>query len=387
MRAVTAIAVLLFGVGCGMGEIGPGDGHESGHPTGRNADGPSSASDSAAVDGWGNDARPRIETDTIETIDAAVADDVGSTGAVRADARGYDVAAVDSGFVLRPPPALPTYSHGACPMLRGGTTAATALNSNFQTGGQRRDFHLVVPPSYDGTGDWPLVVAYHWIRSSSAAFLRDGELVAAADRLHFIAVLPDALHTGSGAYAYDLTWPFVDLAGAPAELQFFDDLLACVGRQYHVDRARIHAAGVSAGALWLTHLSTTASVNRVASTVTISGGLADLGPWRMDYRAQANKFPALVLWGGPTDQLIINFDAASRRYRTALRGDNHFVVSCTHSAGHAMPPLPVPADGSPRLLPLWQFALDHPYGLPAGASPYRATGLPTSYPSWCSIAP
>ena len=43
-----------------------------------------------------------------------------------------------------------------------------------------------------------------------------------------------------------------------------------------------------------------------------------------------------------------------------------------------------------RLIPstkfwsLWRFMLDHPYGTPAGTSPYQQAGLPSGFPEWCT---
>ena len=107
----------------------------------------------------------------------------------------------------------------------------------------------------------------------------------------------------------------------------------------------------------------------------------------MDYVAQPNKFPALVLWGGPTDFLGVDFQKASMAYRDALRKDGHFVLQCVHTAGHAMPPVDEPTDGGTKFAMLWQFMLDHPYGLPPGTSPYKSSGTPSVFPSWCSLVP
>jgi hypothetical protein len=35
--------------------------------------------------------------------------------------------------------------------------------------------------------------------------------------------------------------------------------------------------------------------------------------------------------------------------------------------------------------PVWQFALDHPYWLADGVSPYTIAGLPAGTPEWCAI--
>jgi hypothetical protein len=107
--------------------------------------------------------------------------------------------------------------------------------------------------------------------------------------------------------------------------------------------------------------------------------------FNMTYTPQTNKFPALVLWGGPTDMFILDFAAASMKLRDALAGDNHFVVTCTHMSGHGLPPIPPPPDGGTFLAPMYEFLMDHPYGLPPKTSPYQQTGLPSDYPSWCQI--
>ena len=104
-------------------------------------------------------------------------------------------------------------------------------------------------------------------------------------------------------------------------------------------------------------------------------------------RVVPNKFPALVVWGGATDFFILNFDRASRRYRDALRQDQHAVVQCVHSAGHGIPPFAQPSDGGTKFAPFWEFFRDHPFGLPPNTTPYRQTGLPPSFPSLCSLSP
>jgi hypothetical protein len=37
------------------------------------------------------------------------------------------------------------------------------------------------------------------------------------------------------------------------------------------------------------------------------------------------------------------------------------------------------------LAALYRFALDHPYWLAFGKSPYQVNGLPAGVPSWCGI--
>jgi hypothetical protein len=291
-------------------------------------------------------------------------------------------------------PPLRPYSHGDCPVITGGPTADTSVNTRFLSAGDYRDFRFLVPDSYDGSEPWPLLFGWHWLNASSSSFVREGELETAAEEMRMLVVLFDDLENSSGESIYWFNWPFSPTPPSTAEarlkeMTFFDDLLICIRQQYNVDPCRVHAVGVSAGGLWLTYLSTTDRVDYLASIEVLSGGLAEipLQLWHMEYFPQANKFPALVLWGGPLDIIPpINFNTASLRYVEELLADSHFVVRCTHDSGHAMPPVDPPPDGGTRFRGLWQFFMDHPYGLEPGTSPYFDTGLPLDVPSWCSIA-
>jgi hypothetical protein len=263
------------------------------------------------------------------------------------------------------------------------------VNVDFPSGSTRRQFRLLVPASYDGTRELPVMFAWHWLNASSGSFVRDGELETATEEMEFIAILPDKRLKANGDKEYLFDWPFVDptAIGAEDELVFFDDMLACVAEQYRIDRRRVYAIGVSAGGLWVTHLSTTSRAPYFAAFESLSGGLGDVaGAWRMTYTPQPNKFPTLVLWGGMNDWLGVNFERASKRYRDELITDGHFVLECVHGSGHAMPPIMPPPGGGTRFYSLWKFMLDHPYGLPPGTSPYQQTGIPPGYPDWCRIA-
>jgi hypothetical protein len=90
----------------------------------------------------------------------------------------------------------------------------------------------------------------------------------------------------------------------------------------------------------------------------------------------------MVLWGGPTDQCGVDFDVASANLVGAMASSGNFLVECVHNCGHAAPPVEDPVAG---LTVLYQFALDHPYWLPAGQSPWLSTGMPAGTPGWCGM--
>jgi hypothetical protein len=297
------------------------------------------------------------------------------------------------GVVVGPtftPPPVPAYTHGTCPTLVGAPTSDAAVVTGFATGDQLRSFRLLVPDSYDGSTPYPLMFAWHWLNASSGSFVSQGELESAIDEFPFIIVLPDERQRDNGDKVYQFDWPFAETWGAEPELLFFDDLLSCVDANFNIDHAQVHGIGVSAGALWVTYLSTTTRSAHLASVVSLSGGLGAVGfngtGWQMEWAPQPRKFPAIVLWGGEHDWLGVDFEAASMAYRDALIGDGHFVVECVHDQGHAVPPIE-PPPGSTKLAFLWRFMLDHPYAVPAPTSPWQQAGMPSSLaPSWCRLA-
>ena len=335
----------------------------------------------------GPDARPAADVFDVPTaLDATSAPDVSTADDVSTKDPPADRVRVVPTEWPRTPPPIPTYSRGSCPTLRGGPDALRSLNTGFPTGPHTRQFRLVVPPNYDpnGTDRWPLLFAWHWLAGSSEMMLREGEIPQSAEQARMIVVVPDQ-RTENGQPVNPFVWPFITPTMAEADLLFTDDLLACISAQYRVDPARVHALGVSAGALWLTHLLTTPRAQHFASVAVASGGIGIFRPaFEMTWATQPNRFPAIVLWGGERDRLGIDFNAASIRLRDALIDDGHFIVTCAHDRGHALPPI-TPPPGETRFGFVWQFFRDHPYGMAPATSPWTRAGLPPSAPSWCEI--
>jgi polyhydroxybutyrate depolymerase len=101
--------------------------------------------------------------------------------------------------------------------------------------GAVRSYRLDLPAAYDGTTPYPLVFAFHGATTSGALFrsARYGNLLSTMAE-GAILVHPDALGEPSA-------W------NEPADLPFFDALLAALDAALCVDRARVFATGHSSG--------------------------------------------------------------------------------------------------------------------------------------------
>ena len=343
-----SLAALALLVACGGGDGAPPD------ATGTAADGMQPV-----------DAPPAI--DAPPPIDAALARDV----------RCGDPA--PPGAALPAP--LPPYSNGTCPQLVPG-------RNTLRSGGRDRQFLLVVP-SEAPTTPRPLMVMWHWLGASASSVLNRGGVQAAADRLHFIAAIPEAATdlaiTIPFVGTFDPKWPYLTItpeARTEQEAVFFDDMLACIAEQYPVDSSCVSTFGVSAGALWSSQLVQRRST-RLASALILSGGVGPAtGVQQVEIKGWAgaqHRVPSLVAWGGPTDQCGLNFQTASRNLETGLAG--HAIIECVHNCGHAEPPI----DDPMGLSVLYNVALDHPYWLHPGETPYAVRGLPAGMPAWCAL--
>lgn len=275
------------------------------------------------------------------------------------------------------PDPLPTYA-GTCPTLAAG-------RNTISSSGADRQFLFVIPAGLAPTESLPVLFLWHWLGGDADGFLEKGEVQAAADRLRFLAVIPET----KGDLVFKWPYSLIDSdARVEEELRFFDDMLACVAEQYAVNRNCISSAGVSAGALWTDQLAPRRS-RILASFISLSGGVGVAGDWLNPIRpwvGAEQRLPGIVLWGGPTDFCGITFQTTSRYLEDALVADGHFFVECIHNCSHSEPPL-VPPAGESKYEAIWAFPLHHPFWLRPGESPYQVTGLPSNMPVWCGIGP
>jgi hypothetical protein len=258
----------------------------------------------------------------------------------------------------------------------------TATSENTITSmGNARKFAVAVPDNLQPNEVLPVIFLWYWLKGSVNDFYTQGDVQNAVNNQRFLAVIPEA----KGDISI-WNWPFSIIdsdARQQEEYTFFDDMLTCVAAQFNVNLSCVSTAGVSAGALFTDQLIGARS-DYLASFMSLSGGVGGVvKPYASP--APPHSAPGFVLWGGPNDScVVINFQQASQTLEQSLVADCDFVVECIHNCGHGVPPFD-PDAGSSAFAGLWQFALDHPYWLPAGTSPYTTRGLPSSLPSWCAI--
>jgi hypothetical protein len=254
-----------------------------------------------------------------------------------------------------------------------------AGSNSITSSGNARSFLLAVPSNLQPTESLPIIFLWYWLKGSAQDFYTKGDVQNAVDQQRFLAVIPEAKG--------DLfeNWPFLasdSQARVDEELTFFDDMLSCVAAELSVNLSCVSTAGVSAGALFTDQL-VGARAEYLSSFLSLSGGVGGqiVAPWKRP----AHHLPSIVLWGGPDDVcLLIYFQTESQALEQALAQDCDFTIECVHNCGHSEPPFSPPM-GLSTYAGLWQFALDHPYWLPAGTSPYTTKGLPVGMPSWCAI--
>lgn len=320
-------------------DAGPGGGDDAGPsgdddagPSGGDDAGPSGGDDSGAtlpLDGGSDSAAPPVDAAT----DAAQGADAGGSSSA---------------------PTLPSKG-GTCPTFASG-------DANFAPAGIAvRKVRLWV----GANGGGPLVIYWHSTGAQPSEAQTTG-LKGVIDQITAAGGVVAAPYTG----ANDGTFPWLNTTAEA--LKVADEVVACAIEKKSIDVRRIHVLGFSAGGLMTSTMSFQRSAY-VASVAPYSGGQQGAA----SFQDASNKFAALIFHGGSSDTFLINFQSTSTTYSSTLRGNGNYTLLCNHGGGHAIP--------SAGPAAAWRFFQDHPYR--TSPSPYVASGVPASLPSYCQAAP
>jgi len=141
-------------------------------------------------------------------------------------------------------------------------------NGSFVSSGEKREFLLYVPKSYDATRPTPLIISMHggW---GWPVMQRDiSKWNRLADNHGFIVVYPAGLE---GVWRIARPGP-----GLTKDLRFISDLIDVLETAYNIDATRIYANGLSNGGGMAFVLSCTVS-DRIAAVGMVAA--AQMLPW------------------------------------------------------------------------------------------------------------
>ena len=286
--------------------------------------------------------------DAGSTVDAGTMD-AGSTS----DAGPADAGPADAGSGPLATPTPPSYSGATCPTIVNGN------NTGFLSGGNPRDFLVRLPANPSGAA---VVFAWRWLTGTQTQAFDWTGITSGVGPGNVIQIAAD---TRPGTN----DWQTGVAPASNEDLLLFDDILACLHDQFAVDMDRIWAHGHSSGALWVSYLIQHRAQYLAAASI-LSGGQQGA------FTTPQSRIPTLLIWGGPTDNVNgVSFEDATLLLSSNLRSNGHFVVHCEGTFGHSIP-------ASPEFT--WTFLEDHPRG--PYPDPYTS-GLPSTIPSWCTIAP
>lgn len=151
----------------------------------------------------------------------------------------------------------------------GGLYGVGTTDGTLQHAGSTRTFRVHVPPGTAGGGPLPLVLMFHGGGGSGRQLEENSaNMDAIADRERFITVYPD----GSGTIK---TWNAGGCCGYAVEhdvddVGFVAALLDHLQRTLCIDSGRIHAAGMSNGAMMSQRIGCELS-ERIAAIASVAG--------------------------------------------------------------------------------------------------------------------
>lgn len=159
-------------------------------------------------------------------------------------------------------------------VLLGWPVYAKDSEDSLRHGGHRRDYTVHLPPQFDGKASLPVVMVLHGGGSNVDATIKMTRMNEVADRHGFIAVYPAG--TGGGLFSSRfLTWNAGRCCGKAIEEQtddvgFISTLIDRLAKDYHIDKRRVYATGISNGSQMSYRLSCDLST-KIAAIAPVGG--------------------------------------------------------------------------------------------------------------------
>jgi polyhydroxybutyrate depolymerase len=157
--------------------------------------------------------------------------------------------------------------------------AANRDNGSFVSSGEKRDYLLYVPRSYDRSKPTPLVISMHGAGLWGAAQRETSQWNNLADSERFIVVYP----SGVGGKGVRI-WRAEPGAGLMKDVRFISELIDTLRAAYNIDSTRIYANGLSNGGGMSFVLSCTLS-DRIAAVGMVAAAQTLPWSWCTEHRA------------------------------------------------------------------------------------------------------
>jgi len=131
------------------------------------------------------------------------------------------------------------------------------VESGFVHGGVTRNYTLYIPNSYSGDEAWPLVVSYHGYTGDMTQQIELTTMNVVADTTDYLVVYPQGLtvtrRTNDGLPSFlpasGAGWSLPTTLADHDDLAFTRELVTRLRGSYQIDSTRIHAVGISMGAI------------------------------------------------------------------------------------------------------------------------------------------
>jgi polyhydroxybutyrate depolymerase len=147
-----------------------------------------------------------------------------------------------------------------------GKTLPNVPLSSVQVAGLERSLITYIPPDYDATLSYPLIIAFHGRTSSNAEVREYFGLEAAMPQA--IIVYPSGLWDGNG-YSWTIQG---DDPSTLRDFAFVDEILRLFQVYYCIEANNIAVVGHSLGAYFANHVAC-ARANVISAVASVAGGL------------------------------------------------------------------------------------------------------------------
>jgi poly(3-hydroxybutyrate) depolymerase len=155
----------------------------------------------------------------------------------------------------------------------------SATTGTIVSSGEKREYLLYVPKSYDRAKPTPLVISLHTSMSWPSSSMAISQWNLVADEQGLVVVYPAG--TGRGPKSWEMTGS--EMPSRMPDVIFISELIDKLEESYNIDKTRIYANGMSNGGGMAFVLSCTMS-DRIAAVGMVSAGLDPGWSWCTDHR-------------------------------------------------------------------------------------------------------